>query len=72
MPQVKFPQIEPVINTTTLIINPIGDSDLEIVKDVGDLNTRPIILLTPIEKKINKDNQAAGTWINIILKEIPW
>jgi hypothetical protein len=63
--------IEPVINTIMLIINPIGDNDLEIVNDVGDLNTRPMMLLMPIEKKINRDNQAAGTWINIILKEIP-
>jgi hypothetical protein len=71
VPHVKLPQIEPVINTTMLIINPMGDNDLEIVKDVGDLNTRPMMLLMPIEKKINRDNQAAGTWINIILKEIP-
>jgi hypothetical protein len=54
-----------------LIINPMGDNDLEIVKDVGDLNTRPMMLLMPMEKNINRDNQAAGTWINIILKEIP-
>ena len=72
MPQVKFPQIDPVINTVMLIINPIGERDLEIVNEVGDLNIRPIILLIPIEKKINKDSQAVGTCINIILKEIPW
>ena len=33
-----------------LMINPIGERDLDIVKDVGDLNIRPIILLIPIEK----------------------
>ena len=61
MPQVKFPQIDPVISTTILMINPIGESDLDIVKDVGDLNISPIILLIPIEKNIIKDSQAAGT-----------
>ena len=55
-----------------LIINPIGDKDLAIVKEVGDLNIRPIMLLIPIEKNIVKDSQAAGTWINIILNDIPW
>ena len=54
------------------MINPMGERDLDIVNEVGDLNTRPMILLIPIEKKISKDNQAAGTWTNIILKEIPW
>tara|TARA_B100000902_G_scaffold127155_1_gene126650 strand:+ start:11856 stop:12017 length:162 start_codon:yes stop_codon:yes gene_type:complete len=53
------------------MIKPIGDNALEIVKDVGDLNTRPIILLTPIIENKSKDNQAAGTCMNIILKEIP-
>ena len=43
------------------MINPIGESALDIVKDVGDLNIRPMILLIPIEKNIIKDNQAAGT-----------
>lgn len=43
------------------MINPIGESDLDIVKDVGDLNISPIILLIPIEKNIIKDSQAAGT-----------
>jgi hypothetical protein len=43
------------------MINPIGESDLDIVKDVGDLKIRPIILLIPIEKNIIKDSQAAGT-----------
>ena len=61
MPQVKFPQIDPVINTVMLMINPIGERDLDIVNEVGDLNTRPIILLIPIEKNIIKDSQAAGT-----------
>tara|TARA_B100000609_G_scaffold58442_1_gene45628 strand:+ start:116 stop:277 length:162 start_codon:yes stop_codon:yes gene_type:complete len=53
--------MDPVIRTTRLIINPIGESALDIVNEVGDLNTRPIILLIPIEKKINKDSQAVGT-----------
>ena len=43
------------------MINPTGESDLDIVKDVGDLNMRPMILLMPIEKNIIKDSQAAGT-----------
>ena len=50
----------------------MGDNALDIVNDVGDLNTRPIILLTPIVKKINNDSQAVGTWTNMILNEIPW
>tara|TARA_B100000123_G_scaffold254988_1_gene217087 strand:+ start:791 stop:922 length:132 start_codon:yes stop_codon:yes gene_type:complete len=43
------------------MINPMGERDLDIVNEVGDLNTSPIILLTPIEKNIIKDSQAAGT-----------
>ena len=54
-----------------LIINPIGDKDLAIVNAVGDLKMRPMILLIPIARNIAKDSQAAGTWINMILKEIP-
>ena len=61
MPQVKLPQIDPVIKTIILIINPIGESALDIVKDVGDLNIRPMILLIHIEKNIIKDSQAVGT-----------
>ena len=70
-PQVKFPHIDPVTKTVMLIINPIGDKDLAIVNAVGDLNIKPIILLTPITRKIANDNQAVGTWINIILNEMP-
>ena len=54
-----------------LIINPIGDKDLATVNAVGDLNIKPMILLIPIARKIANDNQAVGTWINIILNEIP-
>tara|TARA_Y100001978_G_C23513069_1_gene346567 strand:+ start:307 stop:474 length:168 start_codon:yes stop_codon:yes gene_type:complete len=54
-----------------LIINPIGDKDLDTVNAVGDLNIKPIILLTPIAKKIANDSHAVGTWINMILNEIP-
>jgi hypothetical protein len=54
-----------------LMINPIGDKDLAIVNAVGDLKIRPMILLIPIAKNIAKDSQAVGTWINMILKEIP-
>ena len=71
-PHVKFPHIEPVTKTIMLIINPIGDKDLATVNAVGDLNIKPTILLIPITKKIANDSQAVGTWINIILNEIPW
>ena len=71
-PQVKFPHMEPVTKTIMLIINPIGDKDLATVNAVGDLNIKPMILVTPIVKKIANDSQAAGTWINIILNEMPW
>ena len=54
-----------------LIINPIGDKDLATVNAVGDLNIKPMILQTPITRKIVNDNHAVGTWINIILNEIP-
>ena len=70
-PQVKFPHIDPVTKTIMLIINPIGDKDLATVNAVGDLNIKPLILLVPMTRKIPNDNQAVGTWINIILKEIP-
>ena len=70
-PQVKFPHIEPVTRTIMLITNPIGDKDLAMIKPVGDLKISPIILQIPINKNIAKDSQAAGTWINIILNEIP-
>tara|TARA_B100000683_G_C11998953_1_gene352992 strand:+ start:126 stop:317 length:192 start_codon:yes stop_codon:yes gene_type:complete len=63
--------MEPVTKTIMLIINPIGDKDLDTVNAVGDLNIKPIILLTPIAKKIANDSQAVGTWINMILNEIP-
>tara|TARA_A200000113_G_C8673753_1_gene293192 strand:- start:12 stop:143 length:132 start_codon:yes stop_codon:yes gene_type:complete len=43
------------------MINPMGERDLDIVNEVGDLNIRPIILLIPIEKNIIKESQAAGT-----------
>lgn len=42
------------------------------VNDVGDLKIKPIILLIPMIKNILRDNQAVGTCINIILKDIPW
>tara|TARA_Y100000996_G_C22131748_1_gene482526 strand:+ start:329 stop:508 length:180 start_codon:yes stop_codon:yes gene_type:complete len=58
--------------TITLIISPIGDRDLAMVNDVGDLKIKPIILLIPMIKNIPRDNQAVGTCINIILKDIPW
>lgn len=58
--------------TITLIISPIGDRDLAMVNDVGDLKIKPIILLIPMIKNIPSDNQAVGTCINIILKDIPW
>ena len=61
VPQVRFPQIDPVTRTIMLIIRPMGEIALEIVKEVGDLNTRPIILLIPIVENINKESQAAGT-----------
>ena len=72
VPQVRFPQMDPVTRTIMLIIRPIGEIALEIVNAEWDLNTRPIILLIPIVENISKDSQAAGTWINIILKETPW
>ena len=53
--------MDPVIRTIMLIISPMGDNALDMVNDVGDLNIRPIILLTPIVKKINSDSQAVGT-----------
>jgi hypothetical protein len=43
------------------MIRPIGEIALEIANEVGDLNTRPIRLLTPIIENISKDSQAAGT-----------
>ena len=58
--------------TITLIISPIGDRDLAMVNEVGDLKIKPIILLIPMIKNILSDNQAVGTCINIILKDIPW
>ena len=61
VPQVRFPQIDPVTRTIMLIIRPMGEIALEIVKEVGDLNTRPIILLIPIVENISKESQAAGT-----------
>ena len=70
-PQVKFPHIDPVTKTIMLIIKPIGDNDLATVNAVGDLNIKPMILLIPMTRKIANDNQAVGTWINIILNEIP-
>ena len=70
-PQVKFPHIDPVTKTIMLIIKPIGDNDLATVNAVGDLNIKPMILLIHIIRKIASDNQAVGTWINIILNEIP-
>jgi hypothetical protein len=39
----------------------MGDNALEMVNDVGDLKIRPIILLTPIVRNINKDSHAVGT-----------
>ena len=42
------------MSTITLIINPIGDRDLDMVNEVGDLNISPMILLQPIDKNINK------------------
>ena len=61
MPQVKFPQIEPVTSTIMLINKPIGEIALAIVKEVGDLKTNPIMLLTPIKKNNIKESHAAGT-----------
>ena len=61
VPHVRFPQIDPVTSTIMLIIRPMGEIALEIVKEVGDLNTRPIILLMPIVENISKESQAAGT-----------
>jgi hypothetical protein len=53
--------MDPVTRTIMLIIRPIGEIALEIVNAVGDLNTRPIILLIPIVENISKESQAAGT-----------
>tara|TARA_B100000676_G_C17557876_1_gene570727 strand:+ start:374 stop:643 length:270 start_codon:yes stop_codon:yes gene_type:complete len=72
VPQVKFPHIDPVAITKILIKRPIGDSEREMVNDVGDLKIIAMILLEPIIKKNINDNHAAGTCINIILKETPW
>ena len=71
-PQVKYPQIDPVNNTVKLIKRPMGEIDLAIVNDVGDLNTNPIILAVPIIPKNIRDSHAAGTCMNIILKDTPW
>ena len=61
VPQVRFPQMDPVARTTILIISPIGDKAREIVKAEGDLKIMPMMLLSPIIKKNIKDIQAAGT-----------
>jgi hypothetical protein len=50
----------------------MGEIDLAIVNDVGDLNTNPIILAVPIIPKNIRDSHAAGTCMNIILKDTPW
>jgi hypothetical protein len=61
VPQVGFPQIDPVTIATILNTNPDGAKLLEIKKKFRILKIYPIIDKNVIEEKIPSEIQAAGT-----------
>ena len=71
VPQVGFPQIEPVTSAIKLKRNPDGAKLLEIKKKFLILNIYPKIDNKVIVEKIPSVIHAAGTWTYIILTESP-
>ena len=61
VPQVGFPQIEPVTNATILNTNPDGAILLAIIEKFLFLKIKFPIDKNPIKEKILSDIQAAGT-----------
>ena len=71
VPQVGFPQIEPVTKATKLNINPEGAKLFAIKKNTLFLKRITIIDRVAIKENIPSEIHAEGTWTYIILTESP-
>ena len=69
VPQVGFPQIDPVTRATILNTKPEGAKLFDIRKKFLILKIYPIKDKKVINENIPREIQAAGTWTYIILTE---